>query len=376
MGFLRLFLALSVINLHTGTKVFGLEGINGFASVQVFFIISGFYMALILNTKYDSAHNLDFYKNRFLKIYPTFFVASLLGLIATWPTFSVIFSELTIRAKLFSFVSNFLIIGQDAAWSVCLSNKSGSCTPAENATVNGPAWSLAVEILFYMFAPFILRSFRKTIIFLIFGFVWQVGLQLIQYPTLGRYPFKSNDAISFNYNLYPSSFTFFALGALVYFLYSSSSERKYYQIMFLAIPFSLIDIYLPWWQIILFSTVVPGLFHITRNFPIDRWLGDLSYPIYILHWPIMYILIHRVNPWPTGPLTLGSEVAILSAMGAILIHYTIQKPIEEKFKIDPRRIKNQESRIKNQESSKIVILFKSLVYVYLFIPLILLYYIS
>lgn len=36
MGFFRVFLALSVVSLHSGTKVFGLEGINGFAAVQVF----------------------------------------------------------------------------------------------------------------------------------------------------------------------------------------------------------------------------------------------------------------------------------------------------------------------------------------------------
>lgn len=49
MGFLRLFLALSVIAGHSQSTVFGFNGIGAWYAVQFFFIISGFYMAMVLN---------------------------------------------------------------------------------------------------------------------------------------------------------------------------------------------------------------------------------------------------------------------------------------------------------------------------------------
>jgi peptidoglycan/LPS O-acetylase OafA/YrhL len=70
MGTIRYLLAFSVLITHS--KFLGKLMPPGDIAVQLFFIISGFYMALILNTKYKS-HTLAFYKNRFLRLYPIYF---------------------------------------------------------------------------------------------------------------------------------------------------------------------------------------------------------------------------------------------------------------------------------------------------------------
>ena len=50
MGTVRLFLAIAVIAFHTGIgKSFPIDGRE---AVVLFYLISGFYMAMILNTKY------------------------------------------------------------------------------------------------------------------------------------------------------------------------------------------------------------------------------------------------------------------------------------------------------------------------------------
>ncbi len=59
MGVLRLFLALSVLLGHTrGHGFLGLSFLDRELALQTFFIISGFYMALVLNEKYKKfLHN-------------------------------------------------------------------------------------------------------------------------------------------------------------------------------------------------------------------------------------------------------------------------------------------------------------------------------
>jgi peptidoglycan/LPS O-acetylase OafA/YrhL len=51
MGILRFILALSVVIFHAGA-CWGVKMVQGQVAVQAFYLISGFYMALILNGKY------------------------------------------------------------------------------------------------------------------------------------------------------------------------------------------------------------------------------------------------------------------------------------------------------------------------------------
>lgn len=71
MGIIRLLLAISVLISHTST-IFGFGFVGGQAAVQAFFIISGFYMAFILNEKYIGENNSYklFITNRLLRLYP------------------------------------------------------------------------------------------------------------------------------------------------------------------------------------------------------------------------------------------------------------------------------------------------------------------
>ena len=78
MGSLRLLLAISVLIAHSG-PISGFSLIGGIEAVEIFFIISGFYMALILNTKYVGVNSYYlFITNRFLRIFPTYWLVLLL----------------------------------------------------------------------------------------------------------------------------------------------------------------------------------------------------------------------------------------------------------------------------------------------------------
>src|SRR5258707_7705774 len=78
MGVIRLLLALSVVEFHS-TRAFGNPGIwpvdlpNGIVAVQAFYVISGFYMALVLSTKY-AGEPWRFYRARALRLLPIYWL--------------------------------------------------------------------------------------------------------------------------------------------------------------------------------------------------------------------------------------------------------------------------------------------------------------
>jgi peptidoglycan/LPS O-acetylase OafA/YrhL len=80
MGLIRVLLALAVVTTHSKV-LFGL-GFTGLVygknAVEMFYTISGFYMALILNEKYTGPGSYrTFVKSRFFRIYPAYAVVGL-----------------------------------------------------------------------------------------------------------------------------------------------------------------------------------------------------------------------------------------------------------------------------------------------------------
>src|SRR6267154_1532992 len=78
MGLLRLIFALFVLIYHCG-QFDSIGFMQGPEAVQSFYIISGFYMGLILNEKYVTANSYKlFISNRFLRIFPTYWIVLVL----------------------------------------------------------------------------------------------------------------------------------------------------------------------------------------------------------------------------------------------------------------------------------------------------------
>src|SRR6201995_5837701 len=96
MGLLRFWLAMAVVFEHTalfmgdpGRFPYHLRLLNGQTAVQSFYIISGFYISLILNEKYvGRGSGWLFLSNRFLRIYPVYWLMLLLTAIFELPWFA------------------------------------------------------------------------------------------------------------------------------------------------------------------------------------------------------------------------------------------------------------------------------------------------
>jgi len=77
MGTLRTLLAISVVFSHS----FGFVFVGGRNAVQLFYMISGFLISFVIVEKKAYKSTLDFYLNRYLRLYPIYIVIAVLTLL-------------------------------------------------------------------------------------------------------------------------------------------------------------------------------------------------------------------------------------------------------------------------------------------------------
>lgn len=326
MGVIRILLAVSVLFEHIGgitTKL-----IDGQTAVLAFFIISGFYMNLILSEQYHSRK--AFLINRALKLYPSYWFMLLLSAFFAYkanaphillhPGFT---DEMSGGALLWYRITNFIIFGQDI---------TSELSPrvfhnAYNHPVS-PAWTLASELVFYVVIAMIPVKRTSRI-------GWIIGIILVSLWV------RSN---VWETNRYPiSTIVFFMSGALSYYLYEyikTQNLRRMHGIFSLGILsccilMQLFKAYYPRFginsplQTFTFFTMIclltPFIFNFTRHSKFDRFLGDLSYPIYIAH---MVAIIYAINSPFLGLANGSTSIVLFTLFLAMLLHFLVEKPIE------------------------------------------------
>jgi peptidoglycan/LPS O-acetylase OafA/YrhL len=142
MGAFRLLLAVLVAVSHMGVTVAGLN--PGVVAVISFLIISGFVMTSLIERNYSSTGKIaSFYLDRALRLYPPFlfyFIASCIVVHVLMPG-SAPDLELTVprvAASLSMVPLGFYMFGVSSLW------------------ILPPAWSLGLEMCFYLVIPFLL----------------------------------------------------------------------------------------------------------------------------------------------------------------------------------------------------------------------------
>ena len=196
MGLLRLLLALSVLLGHASNHtIYGFELINGALAVEAFFMLSGFYMALVLDHTYRGADAYwVFIQNRVMRLYPMYWLILVLMiplvLIGSWyvelpqprPDVSVNYTFLIpelidFPALLLLLFSQLKFFGQDLVyfmivepsgmfgiWDAALHpNWVTTGLPLFRYLFVPQAWSLSMEMLFYLLAPMLVRRSTVTI---------------------------------------------------------------------------------------------------------------------------------------------------------------------------------------------------------------------
>ncbi|GAB3576177.1 acyltransferase family protein [Hymenobacter daeguensis] len=356
MGLLRLLLAIAVIISHSGA-LGGIQLVGGDVAVEAFFMISGFYMALVLNGKYRPGAYGLFISNRLLRLYPVYWVVLLLtGLVSVlW------YVKLGVALKLepyqqlaghFSIMdwggllaANLFIVGQDVLLFLGI-DKSGhwfftnhyaqSVPPVYQLMFVHQAWSLSLEIMFYLVAPFLMRRPVGVLVLVAaasllvrLGLYWQ-GL--------------CHDPWS--YRFFPSELLFFVVGALAYRGYQWLVLRPPSNAL-LWVAFGVIVGFTVCYQFVpgtllrqvayygCLAVALPFVFLHTKD---TRWLnrlGELSYPVYITH-----VLVLLVAPVLMSRLRIPlayqtAWVVVVSILFSLLLIRYVAEPVE---RIRQRRV--------------------------------------
>lgn len=329
MGIIRIILAISVISIHSGTKIFGISWFDAFLAVQAFFMISGFYMALVLNGKYGSLPLRYFYRSRALRIYPTYIVGVILMLAVDGSQIRTVYRSLSPLTRAFMVGENLTIFGQDISYIFCMRLRDNVCAVSFLPTIIPPAWSLSVELGFYLIAPFIVRNPRRIIAFIGIGTIYHLLTIAIPIPDQS-FSLFSLSPFSLKYYFYPSSFVFFGLGALSYHKQHLFSGPKYLVIILFLIAFACIDTPLSLWMAVVFAFAIPEIFKMTKDIALDRAVGEYSYPLYILHWPILTFVQKHLSDQSSllKYLSVGTIVTIASAVFAFVVYVVLDRPLD------------------------------------------------
>lgn len=352
MGFLRLTLALLVVYYHAGG--FAEPGLlpDGRTAVQLFYVISGFYMALVLNEKYRTpALNWTFYTNRFFRLWPSMMVVAALTLVSFVVLDKVLLYHLemelgpfldhlrTLPASALALIAltNLVVIGQDWIWFLGfdpagISWSATQLDPVRNGPsflINHPTFTVAIEAAFYLVSPFIVRRSAALAIALVAaGFAYHLAVYA---AGLDRY--------MWSYHFVASAAYFYFLGVCAYKAYAALGRlpagSPYWRLLARLEPalylLALVAALLAWRFVrapsltmaLILAAVLPLLFRRSRRSALDRKVGELSYGVYLVHFPLYLVLLDTVGGQAVMPLTL-----VLAVAGAIVLYVTIEAPID------------------------------------------------
>lgn len=346
VGTLRLILASAVVLVHAGSFFrFNITG-GGQVPVELFYIISGFYMALVLNEKYVGPGAAGaFYINRLLRLLPAYWVMAAIALVIylyiylfTGGGFIAVVAEMIGKMEFWRvawfFVANTTLIGID--WV-------GRIFPVEapnTAVLVAPAWTLGVELSFYAIAPFLLRRSVWTltgvlVASLCLRFAYFIGLDLGADP--------------WGYSFFPYEVALFMAGALSYRLYDRIRDGKggaafglslvivilFFQIIQKGITLSICNcdiVVVPLRAALYVYAAVAAafLFRETKSKKFDTEIGELSYLVYLAHFPL--IELYNVTVHPGSSLVQAAirsvVILIISLVVAVLVRRFVERPID------------------------------------------------
>lgn len=330
MGLFRLLLALCVVAGHTQTFFRPFFFVNAKAAVVCFFIVSGFYMALVLDGKYKS--RVDFLANRWVRVYIPYLVMTLLYGTFLWAAGTL---QLGWRGD---FV-NLTLIGQDAMRML-----NWLPTPRDplgvDVIVIPQAWTLSVELQLYLIAALLFgRGAAGIFTALVIGAALRTAMYFCNYVVA---PYGAM--------LVLNVMVFFALGGAAYLAYGHVRKlRPVLNFGAAAAVLAALALYtyannsfqspmdaegsdwrfLPLYGLV--AILLPFLFAITRDSNVDRAIGNLSYPTYLVHIVVIDLANHidfshlsaNVAHYAKAWFTLSGTLAVAAAL-----HFSVVRPVD------------------------------------------------
>ena len=317
---------------------------HGYLAVDFFFLLSGFVIGYAYDDRWSTMTVRDFFKRRLLRLQPMVVMGTMIGALFFY----------------FQASASFPLISQTPVWKMLFVMLLGflmlPITPAmdirgwrETYPLNGPAWSLFFEFVVNIFYGIAFRRLSKKALALL---VFVSGVALVHFAVTSRH----GDVIG-GWTLEPQQlrvgftrlmFPFFA-GLLLFrvarlrqvknaFLWSSLlvvvvlgmpriGGKEHVWINGLYDSLSIILVF----PLIIYIGASGA---VTNSYAkkLCRFLGDISYPIYITHYPLIY----TYTAWVHGnkiPLKDAYPVGIVIFLAAIVLAYVCLKFYDEPVRL-------------------------------------------
>ena len=317
---LRLLFAGTVLLVHSyelsGFQQLGIitSVLSSGVAVKAFFVVSGF---LIFMSFERSATITSYAKKRIRRIYPAYFTVVMLcaiGLIAV--------SSKNI-GDYFSFAWVKYVFANLAFLNFLQPTLPGVFDSNKLAAINGALWTLKIEAMFYLTVPLFVFLFRKfshlSILILVYcSSVAYAGFLAVVAERTG-----SGVYVELGRQL-PGQLSYFMAGAFLYYFLPLFERRiGYFLVAAVSILSANMFFPLPILEPFALATVVVffGLFLYVGNF---GKYGDFSYGVYILHFPVIQLLLYsgwfRESPW-----YFLMAVILITTGGAVAMWHLVEK---------------------------------------------------
>lgn len=331
---LRAIAVLFVVGFHASPKWIS----GGFIGVDIFFVISGFLISTIIYKSLEAGtfSYLEFYKRRIRRIFPALILVVSTFIILSW--FLLLSDEYIAISKhaiaAVSFISNFVF------WS-----ESGYFDIAAESKPFLHLWSLAIEEQFYFLWPiFLVLTWKKKWLFVIMSLLCFLSFGLNVYlvntnPTAAFY----SPASRFWELMIGSMLAFVMLRKILLFEKFSSylSVLGLFILMISYILISKQNSFPGWWALLptvgtafILAAGATGWVNKTLlSNKILTWIGGISYPLYLWHWPILSVAYLANDYAPLSSVTklllillaiFLSWLTTLKIEGPIRFHNSIQ----------------------------------------------------
>jgi peptidoglycan/LPS O-acetylase OafA/YrhL len=276
--------------------------------VQGFFVLSGF----LVYASLDRSASIGLYaEKRFRRLYPAYAVVVIVCAAAGY-AFSA-------EAR-----ANPLAVGEYLGWNLVFANFMAPELPGVFANnpmteINGALWTLKIEVMFYLVLPvlaWLLRVFGRA--------HWLLMIAIYAGAEAWRYLLADMGQVELARQL-PGQMSFFITGMALYRL-SLAGTRMHIAGLAGAVLLTaslLVDVLEPARALGLGLAAI-WIASGWPRLPDAARFGDLSYGVYIVHFPIIQTVVALglfAAPWTGAGLSLAAAL-----VAALLLWYLVEKP--------------------------------------------------
>ncbi len=306
---------------------------HGYMAVDFFFLLSGFVIGYAYDDRWGKMTIKDFFKRRLIRLHPMILIGMTIGAITFYPQ-ACEFFPLIASTPVWKMLIVLLVGYTLVPLPLSLDIRGWS----EMHPLNGPAWSLFFEYIANILYALIIRRFSKTLLSV---FVFLAGTALIhlavtspQGDVIGGWSVESAQLrIGFTRLFYP-----FFMGLLLSRVAKPGHIRYafFWCTLLLVIALGMPRIgdssqnWMNGWYdsltiIVVFPLIVylgaSGNLNGTVATKLNKFLGDISYPLYIIHYPFIYLYMawvsrHKnfVQPSPTIELVYAAAIVFVTVI--------------------------------------------------------------